>query len=38
MMFGAAPTVLQRRVPLRVSISTRVIAAVPSLPSRMRTL
>ena len=38
MMFVLAPTVLQRRVPRCESTSTRVVAPVPFVPSRMRTL
>ena len=38
MMLVNAPTVLQCRAPLPPSASTRVIAAVPSAPSRIRTL
>jgi hypothetical protein len=38
MMLALAPTVLQVRAPLRVSIRTRVMALVPLPASRMRTL
>jgi hypothetical protein len=38
MMLALAPTVLQRRRPSSVSISTRTTAAVALSPSRMRTL
>ena len=38
MMLAVAPTVIQRRTPYRVSISTRVVAAVLFSPSRIRTL
>ena len=35
---GPTPTVLQERWPSVISISTRVIASVPCIESRMRTL
>jgi hypothetical protein len=38
MMLGELPTVLQMRSPSLESINTRVCAAVPASPSRMRTL
>ena len=38
MMFAEQPTVVQRLVPLPDSTSTRVVAAVPASPLRMRTL
>ena len=38
MMLALAPTVVQASVPLWKSIRTRVLAAVPAVPPRMRTL